>query len=222
MENIYYILGSVYALLGIIFIVFERKSSKKIEVVFNKSQPNNEFANFKRLEQKEPSNKPPLVLSVILVVISFLLLIFSIIAISLWISGSATFKFDISIVIFAIFFIILPVVTIIDIFFIDKKRFKIGKSTVAKEASVSFDFDINEAFDRCKNALTSIQANIILIDKPKLIKATIEKSKFTISLRRIRGGSSKANIICDSQWLTVIFDMGKNRKYLNQFLKALK
>jgi len=152
---------------------------------------------------------------------SFLLLTFGVWSIWSWSSGRVSFNFGISIIIFFIIFVIFPLAAIIDTFFVEPKRFKLGKSFVAKEANIVLDLDISAVFDKCLKALMNMNAHVIKWNKPKYIIALTNKSKFTITLRRIKGAKSKANIICDSQWLTIKFDAGANRKNLNQFLRVL-
>ena len=216
-ETVYYALGAIYFFLGIFKFLYNKKAYRKTEIQYS----NDALVNIKRLEQQEPSNKPPVILSIILLICSFLLLAFAVFAIWLWSSGRVTFMFDPSIVLFSIIFVIFPLSAIIDTFVIEPKRFKLGRSFVAKEANIDFDLDISVAFDKCLKALKNIDAHVIKLNKPKYIIALTNKSKFTITLRRIKGAKSKANIICDSQWLTVKFDAGANRKNLNQFLMSL-
>ncbi len=216
-STIYYVLGIIYFFLGISKFLYDKKIYKKTEIQYS----NDQSLNINKLEQQEPSNKPPVILSIVLVACSFLLLAFGIWSIWSWSSGKISFNFDVSTIIFSIIFVIFPLAAIIDTFVIEPKRFKLGRSFVAKEVNVVLDLDVSTAFDKCLKALVNINANVIKFNKPKYIIALTNKSKFTITLRKMKGARSKANIICDSQWLTVKFDLGATRKNMNQFLKAL-
>jgi hypothetical protein len=215
--TIYYTVGTVYFLLGILAYLFKKKADKNTEIQYSQGV----LQNINKLEQKEPNNKPPLILYIVLAICSLPLLAIAGFSIWLWVSGKVPFKFDWSVLFFAFFFIILPLGWIIELLVFDQRRFKLGRSFVAKEASVDFDEDILTSFDRCLNTFPKINAHVIKFEKPKYMIATINNSKFTILFRRKNVTGSKANITCDSQWLTVRFDAGANRRYLNQFLKAL-
>ena len=179
------------------------------------------MANVKKLKQQEPSNKPPFILSIIILISSFLFLAFAGFSIWQWASGRTPFRFDLTILLFSLLFIIFPLYVIADTLFIEPKRFKLGRSRVTKEANIVFDLNIDLVFDRCLNALAAINANVISLDRPKNVLALIDKSRFKISLKPTKEHTTKANIICDAQWLTVKVDAGANRKYLNKFLMAL-
>lgn len=217
---LYYAIGIVYFAICILNYLFNRKADRITNIQFSSDALAN-INNIKKLEQQEPSNKPPIILSIILFIFSFPLLALAGFAIWLWASDEIPFKFDLTMLLFALVFVILPLYVISDTFFIEPEPFNLGRSLAAKEANIDFGLDVDSAFDRCLNALTSIHSKVIKLESPKYIVALIDKSKFTISLKRGRGHKSKATIICDSQWVTARFDVGANRKFLNQFLRAL-
>ncbi|MGB2876428.1 MAG: hypothetical protein WBB97_00125 [Dehalococcoidales bacterium] len=215
----YYGFGIIYFFLGILNYLYIRGVQKKTQIQYSKDA----LANVKKLEQQEPRNKPPLILSIIQLIFSLPLLAFAIFAIWQWSSGRTSFRFDLTILLFSLIFVIFPLYVIVDTFFVEPKRYKLGKSIVAKEANIDFDLDADSAFNRCLNALAAIHANVVRLERPEYMIAIIGKSRFNISLKPAKGhkAKAKANIICDSQWVTVKFDAGANRKYLNQFLMAL-
>jgi len=213
----FYGFGIVYFFLGILNYLYIRGFQKKTQIQYSKDP----LANVKKLEQQEPSNKPPFIISIIQLICSLPLLAFAGFTIWQWSSGGIPFRFDLTILLFSILFVIFPLYVIVDMFFVEPKRSKLGKSLVVKEANIEFDLDANTAFDRCLNALAAIQANVVRLERPKHIIALVGKSRLTISLKLTKKNNAKANIICDSQWVTVKFDAGANRKYLNQFLMAL-
>jgi len=215
--DVYYGLGIIYFLISILKNLSIRGVQRKTQIQY----PKDTLANVKKLKQQEPSNKPPFILSIILLISSFIFLAFAGFSIWQWASGRTPFGFDLTILLFSLLFVIFPFYVIADTLFIEPKRFKLGRSLVAKEANIVVDLDIDLVFDRCLNALAAINANVISLDRPKNVLALIDKSRFRISLKPTKEHTTKANMICDAQWLTVKFDAGANRKYLNKFLMAL-
>lgn len=213
----YYGFGILYFFLGILNHFYIKRVPKIIQAQhFRDALP-----NVKKLEQQEPSNKPPSILSVIMLICSFPLLAFAIFAIWEWSSGKIPFNFDPTILLFSLLFVIFPMYILIDTFFLRPRQFRQGRSRVAKEATIYLDLDVDPVFSRCLNALAAIQANIIRLERPKYVIALIDKSRFLISIKHTKDHTAKINVICDAQWLTVTIDNGANRKYLNQFIMAL-
>jgi len=68
-STIYYVLGIIYFFLAILKLLYDKKIYKKTEIQYSTDQ----LLNINKLEQQEPSNKPPVILSIVLVTCSFLL-----------------------------------------------------------------------------------------------------------------------------------------------------
>lgn len=171
------------------------------------------------IEQREPSNRPPRLLSVPPLVFSFLMLAFSIWAISMWVAGMAEFQVGFWLVIFLALFIGLPFFIIWDHFFIQRKYYKLGRSHVAKEARITVANDAETVFDACCRALDSMQAAVSILRKPNLLKAKVRNSVMVITITQIEGSKVRVYIRSDSKWLTVRWDMGANQRNIDSFLQ---
>lgn len=174
-----------------------------------------------RIEQRELGNSPPIILTIFSLLFAVLLLAFGIWVIYMWFVGIGKPQFDFATLFFFIFFIGLPLYILIDQFFIQPKYDKIGKSFVAKEARVFIANDPDTVFNACHRILEFMKATIVVMNKPKLLKATIRNSVLTIKIRRIKGSRVAVYVLSDSKWLTVRFDSGANQRNINTFLKEL-
>jgi hypothetical protein len=215
--SIYYIFGVIYFLIGISQKIFEVFLAKKTEIQY----PSDGLLKIDKLDQYVPNNKPPIILSILLVSCSILILAFGIWTVWGWFAGFVTFKLDFTSLFILIVFLALPSYTIIDTLFIEPKNFRLGRSLTAQETNIQFQLDKTTAFEKCIKALSTIDANVRKLEKPKYIIALSKKSKITITFRSINKTKSRVHIICDSQWLTVKWDGGANRKCLDQLIKSL-
>jgi len=176
---------------------------------------------FLKIEQREPCNKPPAILSIVLITCSFLMLAFGVWGVYLWVAGKVAVQIDMWTIFFLVLFLILPIWVFVDTFILQRKFYRLGKSMVAKEADVVYDGDANTAFNACQRVLDKMRASIIKMDKPKLLKARLRKSMITVTIRYRKGSKARINILSDSQWLTVKFDVGANQRNMDTFLKKL-
>lgn len=174
-----------------------------------------------KIQQREPSKRPPAILSIVLIICSFLLLAFGAWAIYLWVAGKVAVRVDIWMILFFVIFLAFPLYSLVDHFIMQPRFYRLGRSIVAKEAKVVLDGDANTAFDSCHRALDAMKATIIKMNKPNMLKARLGKSLITIQIKHRKGSKVRANILCDSQWLTVKFDAGANQRYINTFLNEL-
>jgi hypothetical protein len=174
-----------------------------------------------KIEQRELSNRPPVILSIVLLFCAFLLFAFGVFVIYGWVAGIAEFQMGGVTLCFFVLFICLPAYIFVDHFFIQPKYYKLDRSLVAKEARIIIANDADAVFDACYKALDSMKATINIINKPKLLKAKIRNSVMTIKIRRIKGSTVGVYILSDSKWLTVKFDAGANQRNIDTFLKEL-
>jgi len=174
-----------------------------------------------RIDQKEPSNRPPAILSAVSLICAFLLFIFGALVVYLWIAGKATFVLDIFTLFFLLLFIALPLYILIDNFIFQRRFYRIGKSSMAREAKVIRHGDNDAAFDTCRAILDAMDATMINAKRPNMLRAKRNKSIITIKIRRIKGSNISIYVLCDSQWLTTKFDMGANQRFIDNFLEEL-
>jgi hypothetical protein len=178
-----------------------------------------------KIEQRELSRRPPVILSIISLISACILLAFGVLIMYIWISGTVEFRMDISTFFFFLLFIGLPLFIIIDTIrddlFIQPKYYKLGRSHVAKEAKVTVVNDADTVFDACYRVLRSMQATIRIMEKPRLLEAKIKDSVMTIKLRRIKGSKVQIYILSDNKWFTAKFDAGVNQRNVDSFLQEL-
>lgn len=174
-----------------------------------------------KIEQRELSNRPPVSLSLIPLIYSFLMLAFGGWVIYMWIARIIELQMDFWLVLFLGVFIVLPLYIIVDYFRTDRKYYKLGRSRVAKEARVTVANDVDTVFDACYRVLDSMQAAISILEKPNLLKAKIRNSVMTITIIQIEGSRVRVYVLSDSKWLTIKWDRGANQRNIDNFLQEL-
>lgn len=174
-----------------------------------------------RIEQREPSNRPPAVLSIVLITCTLFMLTLGVWVIYLWVVGKVAVRIDISTIFFFVLFLAFPIWVLVDNFVIQRRFYRLGRSMVAKEAEVVFEGNANIAFDACRRALDAMKVPIIKMNKPNLLKARLGKSVITVEIRHRKGSKVRVHILSDSQWLTVKFDVGANQRNIDTFLNEL-
>jgi hypothetical protein len=181
--------------------------------------------NLLRIEQREPNRRPPRYISPVLMVCAILLLAFGIWAIYLWITGIIKFQLDFRVVLFFVgfsaAFLVFPLYILIDYFYTQPRYNRRGRSHVAKEAIVTVAGDVDVVFDACYRVLDSMQAAMIILERPNLFRAKVRNSVMTIVIRQIEGSKVRVYVVSDSKWLTVKWDMGANQKNVDDFLREL-
>jgi hypothetical protein len=173
------------------------------------------------LKIEQHSRHPPVILLIITIVPALILLAFGIWVIYTWVARRLEFQIDPESILLLLLFIGLPLYVIIDHFFIQRKYDKLGRSSVAKEARVNVENDVDTVFDACYRALDSMQASIRIMEKPNLLKASIRNSVMTITIIQIEGSKVRVYIQSDSKWLTVKWDGGANQRNVDSFLRVL-
>lgn len=173
------------------------------------------------IAQREPSNRPPLILSILSAVCSLLLLVFGGFVIYLWISGRVAFRIDGSTILLLLLFVCAPIAVLVDSFFLEPKSYRLGRSWVFRDGRAVLDADIDTGFDRCLEALSAMHAVVVRMRRPTLVKTRLGKSIITVKLRKRIGPKVGIHVMSDSQWLTVRLDGGANQRNIDAFFNEL-
>lgn len=200
--------------------IFERLRQKKSAQVDNLATQTR-VSTVLRIEQRELSNRPPFILSFVLLICAFFFFALGVLAIYTWVAGIAEFRISYENILFLMLFIGFPLYIFVDQFIIQPKYYKLGKSLVAKEARLIIANNVDAVFNACYQVLDSMKATIYIINRPTLLKAKIKDSVMTIKIRRIKGSKVGVYVLSDSRWLTVKFDAGANKRNRDTFLKEL-
>ena len=102
-----------------------------------------------KIQQREPGRHPPVIILIIATIPALILLASGIWVIYTWITRRIEFQIDIESVLLLLLFIGLPLYIIIDLFLIQRKYDKLGRSHVAKEARATIINDTDTVFDAC-------------------------------------------------------------------------
>ena len=173
------------------------------------------------IAQQEPSNRPPLILSILLPVCMLLLLAFGGFAIYLWISGRVAFRIDGSTILLLLLFVCAPIAVLVDSFFLEPRSYRLGRSWVYRDGRAVLAADIATGFDRCLKVLSTMQAVVVRLRRPTLVKARLGKSIITVKLRKRIGPKVGIHVMSDSRWLTVRLDGGANQRNIEVFFDEL-
>jgi uncharacterized membrane protein len=208
--------AAIYYLTRLYLYIKHRKNKSNIS-----STPAKRIDNILKIVQKEPSRRPPVILTGLGTICSLFILGFGILGIYLMIIGKITLRIDMSLILFISLFIILPIWFLVDNLFIQRRYNKLGRSMVAKEAEIILDCDAITAFNYCSKVLDTMRVTIIKKNRPNLLKANLGKSVITVDILGRKGPKARIHILSDSQWLTVKFDAGANQRNIDNFLKEL-
>ena len=204
--------------------IFDRLSQKKSAQTDNlaaQTRVGTRVGSVLKIEQRELSNRPPFILSFVLLICAMLLFALGVLIIYTWAAGIAEFRVSYENILFLMFFVGFPLYIFVDHFLIQPKYYKLGRSLVAKEARLIIANNAAAVFNVCYQILDSMKAKINIINKPTLLKATVKDSVMTIKIRRIKDSKVGVYVLSDSRWLTVKFDAGANKRNIATFLKEL-
>ena len=204
--------------------VFDRLRQKKATQIDNLAAQTGDGTradSVLKIEQRELSNRPPFILSLVLLIGAALLFALGVLAIYLWVAGRVEFRVRYENILFLMLFIGFPLYIFVDQFIIQPKYYRLGKSFVAKEARLVIANNADAVFDACCQVLNSMNATINIVNRPTLLKAKVKDSVMTIKIRRIKGSKVGVYVLSDSRWLTVKFDAGANKRNIDIFLKEL-
>jgi hypothetical protein len=180
------------------------------------------YKNVLKIKQREPSNRPPIILEIALIVCLLILLAFGVLAICLWIKGEIAAPSGLSGILAFVFFVALPIWFLVDILILERKHYKSGESSVAKNKTIILYGEINEVFDGCIRVLGRMKVIPITIDKPKLFKGYLRSllgnSIITLKTNKVRGGKVKIYVLSDAKWVTVTWDIfNVNQRNVDNF-----
>ena len=180
--------------------------------------PNVNYDTTVRIKSEEPNNHPPIVYYVLMVLNGVLIFAFGVWIITLAIVGNTWQQVNANIwLIFFLISVVFPIWMIVDIMVFDRRQRKLGKSHVAKEKTIDLKGDANTMFDRCWQVIHTSESSIIIMEKPKLIKARWRNSIMTVTVANLGHGSVRVRISSDSRWVTTRWDFGKNQKNVDTF-----
>jgi hypothetical protein len=189
-------------------------------------QTNNEISasiprsSLLKIDQTEPKRKPPLIITGTLFIATIIILAFGIFGSYLVFSGK--FKFTPSFLIYIFLFVVLPILSILDLLVFDRKYYKVGKSSVERHVRITSEEDIVRVFEQCRSALGEMKAFIYRKDTPTFLKARLGKSVITVRLDRAEDNKTLIDMSSDAQWMTVKFDLGENQNNVNKFQSIIE
>ncbi|MFC1945977.1 hypothetical protein ACFLW1_02130 [Chloroflexota bacterium] len=218
-SNVLLIVGVALILLSIFVNVSERQEKQSQNNLATVQTPPS-TSSVLDIERREPSNRPPLLLEIILMLISLLMLALGSLQTYLIFFGEVIFQFNWIWIAFYIVFVVFPLWVLLAPFTFDRKYYKQGKSATAIDAKFVIDGDILDVFNRCSHILEMMQAKPYKQETPSLIKAHINKSKISLEVSH-SNGNVQVHVMCDASWVTVKIGKGRNQNIINEFQKHL-
>lgn len=196
---------------------------KRIEALpMETRHPEGSYNNIQIIRGYMPSNHPPVLLKVIMTACCLIILAFGLLTIYLWIAGEIVGQITLAWIYFFVVFIVLPILGLLDIYAWEKKYYKLGKSARAKDKTIILHGDINEIFNKCLKVIDTrigmrTNSRIIIMDRPKLIKAIFGDSILTVKARFMQNNKVRVDFSSDSQWVTTKIDFGVNQRNVDKF-----
>ena len=173
--------------------------------------------------QISPRNRPPLFFDVLLLLSATIIFSFGIWMMFMWISGKLTAMIGFGQMLLFAFSIVTPILAFVDVFYWQRKQYKLRRSFVYKEKVERFSGDKDNIFDICYKILDTLpKSTIIEAPKPKLVKALINGYIATITIRPLRNKRVEVHIISDSQWMTTKIDWGVNQRKVNKIDRMIR
>jgi uncharacterized protein (DUF1499 family) len=218
------------AVLGAIYWIYaeirERRLSKLAETAETKTTSDSKASTIKLLKKikgQEPSRQPHIVFSTVLSACCLIIFLSGLYFAYLIIVGKIPIPNSPNLLLLFLIFVAFPIYGLVDLWFLNRKYYRLNRSKVAKQAEIVFKSDVNTVFEKCLKILDvrPQQTSTIEIEPPKLIKAQIRGSIITIAVRNIGHNQAKVNIESDSQWRTVKFDFGVNQRNIDKIVRLL-
>jgi len=210
MSDLFINLG--FGIVAILFIVgiipftplWDKLFKKKLVASSHPIIPDSDYDNVYRIIQSEPSRKPPLSVDILLSICCVIIIAYGIWTIYVWGMSNMLSRFGSTILLlFCLFFIIFPLWFVADIFIIQRRQNKLGRSMVAtKPKTISIRDNLDPVFNKTIQAINTMQGSIINMHRPKLVEAQLRGSIMTVTTTNMGHGYTKVNFICDSQWIT--------------------
>ncbi len=121
------------------------------------------------------------------------------------------------------FSIVAPILAFVDVFYWQRRQYKLGRSSVYKDKIIKIDGDKNKVFDTCFEILDTIPKSTILKSvKPKSVRALIGEYIITVIIKSIRNKKVEIHIESDSVWMTTRIDWGVNQRGINKLDRLIR
>jgi hypothetical protein len=140
------------------------------------------------------------------------------------ITGKETLHNNLTWLLIIILFIGLPILSLVDTFFLERKSYNLKRSPIARHGEIILKSDIYTVFDICHKVLyiKPKKTSQISVTRPKVIQALIAGHMITITNRRLRGGQVKVIVESDSQWRTTKIDFwGINQRNVDKIIRLI-
>lgn len=211
--------GAMLALTPIWGKIFKRKTTPAFNIATAPNVPTSNYSSIvpNSIKQPSPSNRPPMFFDVILLICMSIILAFGIWMMYLWITAKLAGVIGFGQVLLFVLSIIFPILIFTDIFYWQRKQYKLGRSCVYKDKVMRLDGDKDKIFDICFKILDTTPKSIIIeANKPKLVKAFVSGYMITIAIKPMRNKKVEIHILSDSQWMTTKIDWGVNQRKVDK------
>lgn len=106
---------------------------------------------------------------------------------------------------------------------VDERKIRRGiGSRVAERAELELSGDYKSMMERCQQALSAMGARIVNLDtKQGAIEAELKESKVTIQITETLDMHCKMLVVSDAILPSVLFDLGKNKRIVDDLIKRL-
>ena len=173
--------------------------------------------------QISPRNRPPLFFDVLLLISMTIIFTFGISMMYMWISGKLTAMIGFGQMFLFTFSIVAPILAFVDVFYWQRRQYKLGRSSVYKDKIIKIDGDKNKVFDTCFEILDTVPKSTILESvKPKSVRALIGEYIITVIIKSIRNKKVEIHIESDSVWMTTRIDWGVNQRGINKLDRLIR
>jgi hypothetical protein len=166
--------GAILALTPVWKKIFMGKTVPASSIATTSSVPVGNYSSIvpSGIKQRSPSNRPPMLFDVILLICMSIILAFGVWMMYLWITGKLAGIIGFGQILLFVLSIIFPILGFIDVFHWQKRQYKLGRSCVYKDKVVRLDGNRDKIFDICFKILDTMpKSTIIEANKPKLVKA---------------------------------------------------
>jgi hypothetical protein len=206
------------------------QSVKESTVAKAKTEANvliNGYANISSIDEKEPSNHPPLISDIMVSILSLILLGYGIAMLFAW--ARAGFQFNLIILVILALSIFFPLWMLFDTWFYERKYYyRLGRSAVEAHKTITVKGNINDIFNTCFRVIGArMQVNknshMWKWKEPQFIRATVGGLKTTIITEQVENSNVAVHIHSDNPYVTAKWDWGKNRKNIDKiegFIRA--
>jgi hypothetical protein len=178
------------------------------------------YDNITRIAGEEPTHRFPLIYNITLAACSLVLLAVGLWSTYLWIVGKISAPNGWEWILFLLL-VVFPIWVMWDIVITEPRQYKLGKSRVARERILYFVEDASPVFNRALQAMNTMKASIVVMERPKLIKARWTNSIISVTVTNVGHGRVKVVVFVDSRWITTKWDFGSSQKSVDTFERLL-